>query len=169
MNPAIFDVQDQTVSDAEVETIKIFRGAEQFEAIRYATDNYSNFNPRPKVFLFTIGDPAMRKARAQFSHNFFAVAGYEIVDNNGFITVVDGVKAVINTKADIVVICSSDDEYAVFAPEAFRLLKDKALFVVAGAPACIEELKGLGIENFISMKSNLLESLTYFNNKLGIK
>jgi methylmalonyl-CoA mutase len=111
----------------------------------------------------------MRKARAQFACNFFAVAGYTVVDNNGFETVSDGVNAALDANADIVVICSSDDEYPVYAPEAFRLLKDKALFVVAGAPATTDELKAVGIENFISMKTNLLESLTDFNNKLGIK
>ncbi len=167
--PAIFDDQDMTSADAETETLKICRGAQDFEALRYSTDAYSNFNPRPKVFLLTIGDPAMRKARAQFSYNFFSVAGYEIVDNNGFINVEEGVKAALDANADIVVICSSDDEYPVFAPEAFRLLKDKAVFLVAGAPACTDELKAQGIENFISLKSNLLESLTDFNNKLGIK
>jgi methylmalonyl-CoA mutase len=169
MCPAIFDVEDQTASDGEFETIKMFRGAEQFEALRYSTDQYSNLNPRPKVFMLTIGDLTMRKARAQFSGNFFAVAGYEVIDNNGFITVAQGVEAALAAKADIVVICSSDDEYPVFAPEAQRLLKDKAIFVVAGAPATIDELKAAGIENFISVKSNLLESLTDFNNKLGIK
>ncbi len=168
LSPALFDDQDIKAADADVETIKMFRGAQDFEALRYSTDNYSNNNPCPKVFLLTIGDPAMRKARAQFSLNFFAVAGYEIIDNNGFITVNDGVKAAVEAKADIVVICSSDDEYSVFAPEAFRMIKDKAVFVVAGAPACMDELKTVGIENFISIRSNLLESLTYFNSKLGI-
>jgi methylmalonyl-CoA mutase len=169
MCPALFQIQDQTADGAEVETIKMFRGAQQFEAIRYSTDYYSNFNPRPKAFMLTIGDLTMRKARAQFACNFFAVAGYTVVDNNGFESVADGVKAALDANADIVVICSSDDEYSVLAPEAFRLLKDKALFVVAGAPASTDELKAVGIENFISMKTNLLESLTDFNNKLGIK
>lgn len=169
MCPAIFEVQNITASDKEVETLKMFRGAHDFEALRYSTDCYSSFNPRPRVFLLTIGDPAKRKARAQFSYNFFAVAGYEVIDNNGFINVEEGVKAALAANSDIVVICSSDDEYSVFAPEAFRSLKDKAVFVVAGSPAYTEDLKAMGIENFISLKSNLLESLTDFNNKLGIK
>jgi methylmalonyl-CoA mutase len=79
------------------------------------------------------------------------------------------VKASLEAKADIVVICSSDDEYAGFAPEAFSQLKGKAIFVVAGAPACSDDLKAAGIENFISVKTNLLEALTAYNNKLGIK
>ena len=169
MCPALFEIEDQTADGAEVETIKIFRGAQQFEALRYATDYYSNFNPRPKAFMLTIGDLTMRKARSQFACNFFAVAGYEVVDNNGFETVIEGVNAALEANADIVVICSSDDEYAIYAPEAFRQLNNKTIFVVAGAPANADVLKAAGIENFISIKSNLLESLTDFNNKLGIK
>lgn len=169
MCPALFDIEDQTADGAEVETIKVFRGAQQFEAIRYASDSYSQLNPRPKAFMLTIGDLTMRKARAQFACNFFAVAGYEVVDNNGFETVADGVDAAMAANADIVVICSSDDEYAAFAPEAYKKLNGKAIFVVAGAPASTDELKAVGIKNFISMKNNLLESLTDYNNKLGIK
>lgn len=169
MCPAIFDVQDLTLPEAEVETIKMFRGAQQFEALRYSTDQFSGLNPRPKVFLLTIGDLTMRKARAQFSANFFAVAGYEIIDNNGFPTMEEGIKAAKAAEADVVVLCSSDDEYTSFAPEAFRQLNDEAIFVVAGAPASMEELKAGGIENFIHVRSNLLETLIEYNNKLGIK
>ncbi len=68
--------------------------------------------------------------------------------------------------ADIVVLCSSDDEYAQFAPEAFKLLEGRAEFVVAGAPACTDELKALGIENFIHVRSNVLETLQQFNQRL---
>jgi len=169
MCPSVFNVQDLTSPGAEVETIKMFRGAQKFEALRYSTDQFSASNPRPKVFLLTIGDLTMRKARAQFSANFFGVAGYEITDNNGFPTVEEGVKAAKAASADIVVLCSSDDEYAKFAPEAFSQLGNKAIFVVAGAPASMEELKAAGIENFIHIKSNLLETLIEYNNKLGIK
>jgi methylmalonyl-CoA mutase len=73
----------------------------------------------PKVFLLTIGNLAMRLARAQFSSNFFGCAGYEIMDNIGFETVEDGVNAALNAKAEIIVLCSSDDEYAEYAPKAY--------------------------------------------------
>ena len=85
-----------------------------------------------------------------------------------FPTVEEGVKAALDAKAEIVVLCSSDDEYATLAPEAYKLLKDKTIFVVAGAPACMEDLKKEGIENFISVKSNVLETLKAFNTKLGL-
>lgn len=108
----------------------------------------------------------MRLARAQFSANFFGCAGYEIIDNIGFDTVEAGVNAAMEKAADIVVLCSSDDEYAALAPEAFELLKGRAEFVVAGAPACTEELQAKGINNFIHVRSNVLETLQAFNARL---
>ena len=119
--------------------------------------------------MLTIGSLVFSKARAQFACNFFAVAGYEVIDNNAFETVLDGVKAALEARADIVVICSSDEEYQWLAPEAFSQLKGKVIFVVAGAPACSNDLINAGIENFISVKTNLLDSLTDYNSKLGIK
>ena len=139
------------------------RQASDFEELRLATEHASN---RPKVFMLTIGNLAMRLARAQFSSNFFGCAGYEIIDNIGFESVADGVNAAFDAKADIIVLCSSDDEYASFAPEAFKLIDGKAEFVVAGAPACTEELQAMGITNFIHVRSNVLETLQTFNAKL---
>ena len=139
------------------------RLASDFEALRLATERAAN---RPKVFMLTIGNLAMRLARSQFSGNFFGCAGYEIIDNNGFATVAEGIDAAMNAKADIVVLCSSDDEYAEFAPEAFNLLAGRAEFVVAGAPACTDDLKAAGIENFIHVRSNVLDTLRSFNAKL---
>jgi len=169
LSSQLFEVVDQTEKDAEVETIKFYRSAQQLEAMRYKTDCFSAKNKRPKVFMLTIGSIVFSKARAQFACNFFAVAGYEVVDNNAFETVDEGVKAALEAKAELVVICSSDEEYAGFAPEAFNQLKGKAIFVVAGAPACTDDLKAAGIENFISVKTNLLDALTAYNSKLGIK
>ena len=139
------------------------RQASDFETLRLATEKASN---RPTVFMLTIGNLAMRLARAQFSSNFFGCAGYEIIDNIGFNTVEEGVKAAMDKGADIVVLCSSDDEYAAFAPEANTLIDGRAEFVVAGAPACMEELQTKGITNFIHVRSNVLETLQAFNAKL---
>lgn len=139
------------------------RAAEQFETLRFATESSAK---RPKAFMLTIGNLAMRLARAQFSCNFFACAGYDVIDNLGFNTVEEGVNAALEAKADIIVICSSDDEYTELAPAAYALAKGKALFVVAGAPVCTDELKAIGIEYFVNVKTNVLDFLQQFNSKL---
>ena len=148
---------------AEGKGLSTKRQGSDFEELRLATEATAN---RPKVFMLTIGNLAMRLARSQFSSNFFGCAGYEIIDNLGFNTVEEGINAAIEKLADIVVICSSDDEYATLAPEAFKALNGRAEFVVAGAPACTEELQAQGITNFIHVRSNVLETLQAFNAKL---
>ena len=139
------------------------RQSSDFDALRLATEAAAN---RPKVFMLTIGNLAMRLARSQFSANFFGCAGYEIIDNLGFNTVQEGIDAAVAKEADVVVICSSDDEYETLAPEAFKALDGRAEFVVAGAPACTEALQAQGITNFINVRSNVLETLQAFNAKL---
>jgi methylmalonyl-CoA mutase len=117
----------------------------------------------------TIGSLNMRLARAQFACNFFACAGYEVVDNLGFETAGEGVAAARAAGADIIVICSSDEEYATLAPEAFKAIgQGKELFVVAGAPECTEDLKAIGINQFINVRSNVLQTLQSYSKQLGI-
>lgn len=139
------------------------RAASDFEELRLATEAAAN---RPKVFMLTIGNLAMRLARAQFSTNFFGCAGYEIIDNLGFETVEQGVDAALEKGADIIVLCSSDDEYATLAPEAFKYLNGRAEFVVAGNPACADELKAVGIKDFVHVRVNVLDTLRDFNARL---
>ena len=152
--------------EGEGNTLAIKRLGEEFEQLRLATEESGR---RPKAFMLTIGNLAMRQARAQFSCNFLAAAGYEVIDNLGFKSVEEGVAAAMEAKANIVVICSSDDEYAEYAIPAFKAVAGKAIFIVAGAPACSEELQKAGIENFIHVRVNVLETLKALNAKLGIK
>ena len=153
-----------TDETAPFKAINSTRLAADFEDLRIHTEE----TKVPVAFMLTIGNLAMRQARAQFSCNFLACAGYKVIDNLGFKTVEEGVDAALEAKADIVVICSSDDEYAEYAIPAFKYLNGRAMFVVAGAPACMEDLKAAGIENFVHVKCNVLETLKEYNAKLGI-
>jgi methylmalonyl-CoA mutase len=149
-----------------VKPLRIYRGTREFEKLRLKTDLGKH---RPKVFMLTIGNLSMRLARSQFSCNFFACAGYEIFDTIGFNTLDEGIRAAVEVKADIVVLCSSDEEYAVYAPEAYEKLKGKAILVIAGSPPCMEDLKAKGITRFIHIRSNVLETLVEFHQKLGVE
>ena len=150
--------------ESEFKAVNATRLAADFEDLRIHTEN----TRVPVAFMLTIGNLAMRQARAQFSCNFLACAGYKVMDNLGFKTVEEGVDAALEAGADIIVICSSDDEYAEYAIPAFKYLDGRAMFVVAGAPACMEDLKAAGIENFIHVRCNVLETLKEYNAKLGI-
>lgn len=146
-----------------LKAISTTRLAADFEQLRLETEQSGK---TPVAFMLTIGNLAWRQARAQFSSNFLACAGYKIIDNLGFETVEEGVDAALAAGADIVVLCSSDDEYATYAVPAFKYLDGRAMFIVAGAPACMEELKAAGIENFVHVKCNVLETLKEYNAKL---
>ena len=150
--------------EASFKKLETTRLAADFEDLRIHTEE----TKVPTAFMLTIGNLAMRQARAQFSCNFLACAGYKVIDNLGFKTVEEGVDAALEAKADIIVICSSDDEYAEYAIPAFQYLNGRAMFVVAGAPACMDDLKAAGIENFIHVRCNVLETLKEYNAKLGI-
>lgn len=145
--------------------LRQYRGSESFDALRLATDASAKSHT---AFMLTVGNVNFARARSQFACNFFACAGIDVVDNLMFSSVEEGIKAACAAKADIVVLCSSDEEYATLAPEAFEAIGGKAIFVVAGAPACQSELEAKGIKNFISVRSNVLETLKEYQKELGI-
>ena len=167
------DVESMPFKQPRYKTIEVIRGADEFEDLRLATEIWANEgNKCPEVFLFTIGDPTMRKARASFATGLFAIAGYKIINNPGFDNINEGIKAVNSSSAEIVVICSSDEEYAELAADITRTIKladpDK-LIVVAGYPKdIINDLKAAGVEEFIHVKSNAFETLYNFQKRLEI-
>jgi len=155
-----------TTEKGSLATLSCDRGSSAFDAMRLATEKSGK---RPKAFMLTIGSLSMRLARAQFSGNFFGCAGYELFDNLGFDTAEEGVKAAREVGADLIVLCSSDDEYTEFAPATKAAIgAGKEILVVAGAPATMDELKAQGITNFINVRSNVLQTLQDFNKQLGI-
>ncbi|MDR2563193.1 MAG: acyl-CoA mutase large subunit family protein [Prevotellaceae bacterium] len=152
-------------SSRMVEPIDEYRGAKAFEELRMKTENQGK---AISVFMLTFGNLAMCRARAQFASNFFACAGFKVIDNNRFATIDEGVAEALKSKAEIVVACSSDDEYATAVPQINEKLGGAAITVVAGDPACKDELTAKGITHFISVRSNVLETLKQYHKELGI-
>lgn len=171
-NPAewVFKADCKRDENAEVDTIVTFRVSQQFDIMRYATDVYAKDHKRPTAWMFTYGNLAMLKARSNFASNFFACAGFEVVDNAGFKTLDAGIEAARQAKPEIIVICSSDEEYGNGnALRIFNELKNDAIIVLAGNPeGTADILKEAGMEYFIHVKSNVLETLQSFQKKLGI-
>ena len=170
--PNFTEVAPKEITEAAVERKKAegnvlvpYRGAMAFEEMRLHVDRSGK---EPKAFMLTCGNLAMARARAQFSCNFFACAGIRVIDNTFFKSIEEGVKAALESKAQIVVVCASDDDYAEVAPKIKEMIGDKAILVVAGAPACAPELEAQGIKNFINVKSNVLETLKFYLKEMGI-
>ena len=148
----------------QFQSLKPLRVSSIFEEVRIETEKSSL---RPRVLLCKFGNQAWSTARASFSGNFFACAGYEILDHPAFSTLEACKRAAIENKADIVVLCSSDNEYSEIAPDIIQALKELSIVVVAGYPASsINALRLAGVDHFIHVKSNLLETLKEFNKTL---
>jgi methylmalonyl-CoA mutase len=137
-----------------VQSLKQFRLAEMFEDLKISSENYKKkTGNKPKIFLATMGQLKQFKARADFSRAFFEVGGFEIVYPNGFVTTDEAVSAAIESKAQAVVICSTDDTYPELVPAIVKGIKEKSkdvTVILAGYPKDqIEEHKKSGVDDFI--------------------
>lgn len=170
----VSEQEEAPTTETKYRTLNLGRASDAFEDLRLATEIFMDTgNKQPEVFMFTMGNLAMRKARASFSSGFFGCAGYKVFDNPGFNTIEEGVKAISGQNPSIVVICSSDEEYVEIVPEICKQLKaagSEAILVLAGYPKDqIEIFKQEGIEEFIHVRSNVLETLAGFQRKLGVQ
>lgn len=158
----------------EVKPLQIRRGAEIFEKMRLTTEVYAQkTGSAPKVFLWTAGNLAMRLARATFIKNFYGCAGFVAIDTNGIKTAEEGIAIAQKYNPDIIVICSKDEEYVDIANAVIGPIKQafpKASVVIAGYPEDqLEALKATGVDEFIHVRSNVVETLTAIQAKLGMK
>jgi len=151
-----------------------YKGSQAFDEIRLATEKFiKRGNKKPSVFLFTMGNLSMLRARAGFVTNFFGCAGYEIIDNTGFQSIDEGVNAALGSNSEIIVICSSDEEYPAIVPEICEKIKATGSLkqiLVAGYPKnSIDVLQKAGINDFIHTGSILLATLKKYQTMLGIE
>ena len=107
-----------------VERLLPYRGAEPFEELRLRTERHAaKSGRRPRVLLLEYGDLKMRKARAAFSMNFFAAAGFEIVSASAEADASAAAKVIAGQKPDLVVLCSADPQYSTMARPLIELLR----------------------------------------------
>ncbi len=149
-----------------VNPLRKYRGSAAFEKLRLKTEMSEK---TPSVFILSYGNLIWRKARAGFSDEYFACAGYEINNEMGFASIEDGINAANKSEADILVFCSSDAEYKEINSEIMQKLRKETIPVIAGDPReRLDHYKSIGIQHFIHVKTNILEKLTAFNQLLGI-
>ncbi len=156
--------EDKPVPGSTLKPLQAYRLSWPFERLRLETERSKK---RPRVLLFKYGNPVWMTARATFAGNFFACAGYEIVDHSPFNDVEEGIAFASSGDFDIVVLCSSNDVYGGTAPAVREALEDRSMVVIAGYPEeNIDDLMKAGIEHFIHRESNVLQTLTGFNKLL---
>jgi methylmalonyl-CoA mutase len=144
------------------------RGTRIYEQLRLRTERHvAQGGKNPRVLLAEIGDAKMRSARSIFAANFFACAGFDLVAKRFSST--DRIAA---SDANLIVLCSSDAEYLALATEVIaklKLLKRETPVIIAGNPDSAEQLQAAGVADFVHLRSNPIEVLAKWQQRLGIK
>ena len=151
------------------------RLTEKFEELRNKAKLYkNNTGENLKVFLANMGKIPQHKARADFSTGFVEVGGFEVLKNDGFMTIEEAAKAAQESGALATIICSTDDTYPEIVPVLTKMIKENnenMIVLLAGAPAPEFEKIYLdaGIDEFIHVRANCYNILTWLQSKGGIK
>ncbi len=149
-------------------------GTAEFERLRLKTDGFAKKNgARPRAYLALIGNnPTMRTARAQFSAGFIGCGGFEIVDGVITQSMEEALKKALEINAEITIICGADEDYDTLGVEfaqSFKNAKKEGLLLLAGYPSdSVQDLINAGIDEFIHLRANLIDTLSSLQEKLNI-
>jgi methylmalonyl-CoA mutase len=149
------NLKERMLDQIEHKDIELFygRGAESIEDIRLRTERHAAAGNKTPLFLLAeMGDLKMRKARSGFIVNFLACAGFQLKTEH-FETIESLAARAQELSADAVVLCSSDQEYETILATGHWPLATPLL--IAGKD--------------ISIRSNTVETLTYWQERLGVK
>lgn len=165
-------IRSTSESGFTVQPLLQFRLSEMFEELRFSSENFKKkIGSKPKVFLATMGSLKQFKARADFSRAFFEVGGFEIIYPNGFNSTDEAIRSAINSKAQAVVICSTDDTYPELVPPIVKGIKEKSnntVVILAGYPKDqIEDHKKSGVDDFIYLGADTYHILSALHKKIN--
>ncbi len=169
----VFNSIPMEINETKIAPLIIRRTAEPFEQLRVNAEKYKIINETyPKLNFVCFGKLKEYKGRADFSSDFFLVGGFEnrIIDNN--FNAKEALAKIDSSKEDIYVICSTDDIYSQVVPEfasELRKMNDKNFIILAGYPKDkVEEYQNAGVDMFIHIKSNIVETLSKLQYIAGI-
>ncbi len=106
-------------------------------------------------------------ARSQFAADFLACAGLATS-----IQQFEQAKQIAESDAALIVLCSSDAEYLPITEKLIPILRERgsrANTVIAGNPDTAEQLRILGVADFIHLRSNAVEVLADLQQLMGIR
>ncbi len=155
------------------EVLVPLRLAEPFENLRLAMDRFRQKEGKePQVLLACFGSFDTYKPRMEFSREFFSLAGFSVKAGEGCSDTEEAARRLSQEAAALIVLCSSDDLYPHWVPAftaKWKSLKPDIPVLLAGYPQDhLEAFRSSGVDDFIHIRSNVLETLTVWMKKLGI-
>jgi methylmalonyl-CoA mutase len=162
-------------SDEVIETtpLKSNRLGEPFEDLRKNAEVFKQkVGNHPQIFLANFGALREYKARMEFTHGFYEVGGFELLDQGGYDTVESAIEATLSSNASALVICSTDDKYADIVPAFTQQLKSQKpdiVVILAGYPKDkIDEYRQAGVDDFIHIRANCYDMNQALQERLGV-
>jgi len=159
---------------ASITPIPKLRASQQYEKLRHAVEKQREEKGDMKVFMAALGPVRKYMPRLDFSASFFEVGGFEVIPTLGYDSAEDAAHAALDEDADIVVICGLDNSYPGMAPitaSAVKKEKPDAIIIMAGLPAddgLKKKYEDAGVDRFIHLRSNVLQTLTEIASRLGV-
>ncbi|MBS0189066.1 MAG: acyl-CoA mutase large subunit family protein [Planctomycetes bacterium] len=146
--------------------------AEPFEHLREASDQYFiQYGNRPRVFIASLGSPARHLPRTNFARNFCEAGGFEVIGSDEGGSGEDAVQRFRESGAAIAIIASDDATYVDALPTVAPSLHAAGArtVILAGNPGAKEaELRRIGIDRFIFVKCNVVQTLTELLREEGV-
>ena len=144
------------------------RLAAGFEALR---DKADAAKVKPQVFLASLGEIADHTARSTWVRNFLASGGIGAMASDGYASVEAAAAAFKASGAEVAVIASSDEIYALQAEAMARALQSAgaAHIALAGRPGKSEEAyMAAGVGRFIFAGQDAIATLAALQATLGV-
>jgi methylmalonyl-CoA mutase len=158
---------------APITPVYLARVSQKYEQLRTAAQmNAARTGECPKAFLCSMGSLRDFKARADFSRGFLSAGGYEVIYPEALKTPEDAAEAFDKSGARLAVICSKDSNYPQLVPLlvlALRARRADAVVLLAGyPPEHLEAFKKAGVDDFIHIRADVVETLNNLHKRLGI-
>lgn len=139
-----------------------------FDEIRVRTKSLSKKTGiEPVVHLIPVGDMNWRNARATFAHNVLGCGGFKIDHPTGYDSINDADESIEIGKANVFVLCSSDEDYEELVEPFCDAFAEKGTCILTGDPADQQKkYRRAGIDFFIHKSMNIPAVLLDIQNDL---
>ncbi len=108
---------------------------------------------------------------AYFSYDFIGVSGFDVWQEKSYETAKQAAETSAKSESDVVIICSSDQDYdesALAIVETFRAINTDKVLLLAGNPVdIIDALTEAGLDGCINLKSDVVQVISSVQKKLN--
>ncbi|GAB4250973.1 MAG: methylmalonyl-CoA mutase family protein [Candidatus Methylacidiphilales bacterium] len=148
------------------------RTAVMYETLRKAAAEATLRGEGPSLLQINLGPSRMYRARADWTTNFFQVAGFAVDASRDFMEIESAVAAARESGQRVVVLCGTDETYGAWMGELVPRLKQgkpAPWVIVAGAPGEQEAAwRAAGVDDFVHVRVPHFTFVSRLLTQLGV-